>query len=203
MKTLSELHFNTLSEIINIGTERAVQGLSEVIGESVQSSVPNVELIQLKDSSVLSLRLNAEKFGIVTQKFTGALNADVMLLFAEENVLCIVRNMMGAELDISMVHELENEAMCELGNIMINACLAAITDMLHIMIESSLPGYTIKSREEIVEQIKNSVTQEFVFASHVNFSIEGQPIEGKLFFLLNSSSLRGVVNEIDRYTGVS
>jgi chemotaxis protein CheC len=203
MKTLSELHFKTLSEIINIGTERAVQGLSEVISESVQSSVPNVELIQLKDSSVLSLRLNAEKFGIVTQEFTGALNADVMLLFPEENVLCIVRKMMSAELDISMVHELENEAMCELGNIMINACLAAITDMLHVVIESSLPRYTIKSREEIAEQIKNSAIQEFVFASHVDFSIEGQPIEGKLFFLLNSSSLSGVVNEINRYIGVS
>jgi chemotaxis protein CheC len=205
MKTLNELHFKTLSEIINIGTELAVQGLSEVIGKSVQPSVPNVELIQLKDSSVLSLRLNAEKFGIVTQKFKGALNADVMLLFAEENVLCIVRNMMmmDSDTDIEVIREVENEAMCELGNIMINACLAAITDMLHVVIESSLPRFTIKSREEIAEQIKNSATQEFVFASHVNFSIEGQPIEGKLFFLLNSSSLSGVVNEINRYIGVS
>jgi chemotaxis protein CheC len=207
MKTLSELHFNILSEIINIGTERAVQGLSEVIGKSVQPSVPNVELIQLKDSNVLSLRLNAEKFGVVTQEFTGALNADVMLLFSEDNALRIVRNMMmmDSDTDIEVVREVENEAMCELGNIMINASLSAITDMLHIMIESSLPRYTIKSREEIVEQIKSSETQEFVFASNVDFVIEEQPVEGKLFFLLNSVSLTlsGVVDKIDRYTGVS
>jgi chemotaxis protein CheC len=198
MKTLSELHFDTLSKIINIGTGRAAQGLSEVIGESIQSSAPNVELIQLKDVSITSLRLNAEKFGIVTQEFTGALNAEVMLLFPEEHALRIVQKMMGAALDIEMVREFENEAMCELGNIMINACLAAITDMLHISIESSLPTYVIKSNTEIAEQIKNTSVQDFVFASHVDFVIEGVPTEGKLFFLMNSAAIGNIAKEIDQ-----
>jgi len=153
----------------------------------------------LKDVSTLALHLMAEKFGVVTQNFTGMLNAEVMLLFPEESVLRIVRNMMGAELDIDMLREFENEAMCELGNIMINGCLASITDALHVAIESSLPRYAIKSREEIANQIKTSITQEFILASHVDFVIEGQPTEGKLFFLLNSSSLSNiatVANEI-------
>jgi chemotaxis protein CheC len=203
METLSELHFDTLGEIINIGTGRAAQGLSEVIGESVQSSVPNVEVIKLNDASTLSLRLNAEKFGIVTQEFIGALNAEVMLLFAEDNVLRIVRNMMGAEIDIDVVREFENEAMCELGNIMINACLASITDMLKISMESTLPRYSIKSSEEIVEHVKHASNKEFVLASHVDFSIEGLPTEGKLFFLMNASSLGNVINEINLCAGVA
>jgi chemotaxis protein CheC len=199
MKTLSELYFDSLGEAINIGTSRAVQGLSEVIGKSVQSSVPNVELVELEDVGTLSLRLTAEKFGVVTQDFTGVLKAEVMLLFPEESVLRIVRNMMGAELDIDMLREFENEAMSELGNIMINGCLASITDVLHVAIESSLPRYAVKTREEIATQIKTSATQEFVLASHIDFVIEGQPTEGKLFFLLNSSSLSNVArvaNEI-------
>jgi chemotaxis protein CheC len=199
MKTLSELYFDSLGEAINIGTSRAVQGLSEVIGKSVQSSVPNVELVELEDVGTLSLRLTAEKFGVVTQDFTGVLKAEVMLLFPEESVLRIVRNMMGTELDIDMLREFENEAMSELGNIMINGCLASITDVLHVAIESSLPRYAVKTREEIATQIKTSATQEFVLASHIDFVIEGQPTEGKLFFLLNSSSLSNVAtvaNEI-------
>ena len=197
MEILNELHFDTLGEIINIGTGRAAQGLSEDIGESVQSSVPNVELIQLDDVSVASLRLVSEKFGIVTQQFCGALNAEVMLLFAEENVLRIVRNMMGMEIDIDVVREFENEAMCELGNIMINACLASITDMLHIVIESSLPHYSTKSSSEITNHIKRSPNKEFVLASHVDFAIEGIPTEGKLFFLMNSAAIGNIAKEIN------
>jgi chemotaxis protein CheC len=189
MEILNELHFETLSEIINIGTERAVQGLNEVVGESMQSFVPNVEVIQLGDTSVSTLRLNAKKFGVITLEFSGALDAQVLLLFAEEDALHIVRKMMGAEIDIEMVREFENEAMCELGNIMINACLSAITDMLHISIESSLPHYVIKSGVDIVEQIKNADSQEFVIASHIDFVIEDESMEGKLFLLMDSVSL--------------
>lgn len=189
METLSELHFDTLRNIINIGTGRAAQGLSEVIGESIQASAPNVELIQLTNVSVQSLRLDAEKFGIVTQAFSGALNAKVMLLFPEAHARRIVQKMMGAEIDIEMLLEFENEALCELGNIMINACLASITDMLHISVESSLPTYVVKSNTEIAEQIKNESVHDFVLASHIDFVIEGQPAEGKLFFLMKASAL--------------
>jgi chemotaxis protein CheC len=200
MKTLSELHFDALGEIINIGTSRAAQGLSAVIGESVQSSVPNVNLVELENASIETLLLNAEKFGVVTQEFTGALNAEVMLLFAEENVLRIVRNMMGSEIDIDVVREFENEAMCELGNIMINACLSSMADMLHIPIESSLPHYAVKSNIEVAAYVKNIKNQDFVLASHVDLSIEQRPTEGKLFFLMNTASLNNVTNEIDRFT---
>lgn len=204
MKTLSALHFNTLGDIIKNGTERAAQGLNEVMGESIQSSVPIVEWIKLNEVSVSSLRLNAEKFGIVTQEFGGAMDAEVMLIFAEKNVLNIVRNMMmmDSDTDIALIRDVENDAMCELGNIMINACLASITDRLKISMESTLPNYSVKSGEEIIAHVK-AEKKEFVVASHVNLSIKGTPMEGKLFVLLNSSAIDNVSNEINLYAGVS
>lgn len=203
MKTLSALHFNTLGEIIKNGTERAAQGLSDVIGESVQPSVPTVELVKLNDAGISSLRLNSEKFGIITQEFVGAVDAEIMLIFAEENVLHIVRNMMMAsDTDIEVIREVENEAMCELGNIMINACLASITDALKISMESTLPRYSVRSGEEIVTHIKTE-NKEFLLTSHVDFSIKGTPMEGKLFVLLNSSAIDNVIDEINLCAGVS
>lgn len=198
METLSELHFDALGEIINIATGRAAQGLGEIIGERIQSSVPTVQLIQLADVNPETLRLKDETFGFVTQNSTGAMNAEVMLLFAETDVLSIVRKMMGAEIDLDTVREFEKDAMCELGNIMINACLSSIADMLHLAMESSLPRYAVKTREEIVNYVKNDVAQDFVLASHIDLTIEGKPTEGKLFILINSSALGNVTDEIDR-----
>ena len=87
METLSELNFDTLAEIINISTRRAAQGLSDAIGKSIQPPVAKIELIKLNDVSISSLQLESKKLGIVTLEFVGKLNAEVMLLFAEENVL--------------------------------------------------------------------------------------------------------------------
>jgi chemotaxis protein CheC len=198
MKTLSDFHVDALSEIINIATERAVQGLSSVIGEAVQSSSPLVDLLNAADANVDLLRLKDDTFGVVTQEITGVINAEVMLLFTQENVLRIVRNMMGTELDISVVREFENEVMCELGNIMMNAYVSSIADMLHVPIASGLPHYTIKSSDEVAQYIKKEKSPNFVLASHVDLAIEQQPTEGKMFFLMNSITLGNIVSEIDK-----
>lgn len=190
METLSELHFDALSEIISIGTSRAAQGLGDVIGAAIQASTPKVELVKLADVSTTTLLLSAGNFGVVTQTFTmDGMNADVMLIFAEETVLQIVRKMMGAELDDEMLREYESEAMCELGNIMIHACLSSIADKLHISTESTLPVYAIATGDEMATNIQNAATHAFILASHVDLEIEQQPIEGKLFFLLDSTAL--------------
>lgn len=198
MDALSDFHSDALSEIINIATGRAAQGLSDVIGEAVQSSVPSVDLLKCTDVSVESLRLKEDIFGVITQEITGLINAEIMLLFTEENVLRIVRNMMGAELNIEVVREFENEVMCELGNIMMNACVSSIADMLHVPIASGLPHYAIKTKEEISEYIKNQHLPDFVLASHVDLAIEQRPTEGKLFFLISTITLNNIVSEIDK-----
>ncbi len=192
MEILSELHFEALNKIIHTATECAFQGLSDVIGESIHASAPQVELIKLEDLNATTLHLNAEKFGVVTETFFGAFNAELMMLFTAENALHIVQNMMGEEMDIDMVREVESEAMGELGNIMINAYLSSIADALHIPIESSLPRYTVKSREEIVDDIQQAEVNEFILASHIDLVVKEQSVEGKLFLLTNSHSISGV-----------
>ena len=187
---------DALGDIISIGTSCAAQSLSQVIDQSVQLSIPNVSLVKIEDVSVETLRLKAEVFGVVTQEFTGALNTKVMLLFAEEAALQIVENMIGMEMDRDAIREIENEAMCELGNIMINACLSSVADTLHISIESSLPHYVIQSRDEIVTTILHDKKQDFVLISSIDLVIEQCPIEGKLLFLMNKSCLNNVIDEI-------
>ncbi len=188
MKIEHELDFYKLSEIINIGTKCATQVLSDVIGKTIQPPVSKVELIRLSDVSISSLKLESEKFSTVTLEFVGKLNIQVMLSFSEETVLYVIQKMMSMETyDIDTVHEFISEGMCELGNLMINACLSAITETLKIPIESTLPCYKIKSANEIVMHIKGMSNKEFILVSHINFSIEGVSLSmtGKIFFLLN------------------
>ncbi len=191
MTTLTELNFDALGESINVGTVLAAQGLSEMIGSTVEFSTPNVELVELDRINASNLRLNAEKFGVVSQKATNGLNAEVMLLFAEEDVLHIVEKVMHIEgMDIEVIRELEGEAMCELGNIMVNACLSSIADTFHAPIESSIPQYVSRTREGLVAYIRHDKRQEFLLASHVDLTLGEHSVAGKLFFLMNAASLK-------------
>lgn len=204
MNTLNELHhYDVLCETINIGATRAVQRLGKFITEtspySTQQEIPfsvqNAELIQLADVSPSTLLLDNDVFGVVTQEFTNDMNAKAMLLFSEESILFIMRQIMGEELDDEMLQELEDETLCELGNIMINACISSLADAVGKPIPSSLPQCEHKSCAELVNMIKKS--ENVVVTSHIALSInERHSTKGEIFFLMNSDTLESITNAL-------
>jgi chemotaxis protein CheC len=202
--TLTEIHLDALAEVFNVGAGRAAASLSEIVGDEVRLSVPSVELRRPEeiDASVFGLMgLNTAKFGAVNQFFSGPFEAEAMLLFTEDNALEIVRDMMGSQMSIEELAEFEQEAMCELGNIILNACLSAIADMLNLSLNSSLPSYAIGSPEELVSRIVIPAEQPFVLVLHINLTIEKRHTEGHLVFLLSSASLGNLIQHIDRFLG--
>jgi chemotaxis protein CheC len=201
MNTLTELHLDALTEVFNVGAGRAAASLSEIVGDEVKLSVPLVEIKKSSEADTAVIELNSARFGAVRQQFSGPFDADAMLLFTEDHALEIVRDMMGSQMSIEELAEFEQEAMCELGNIILNACLSAMADMLQISLNSSLPSYKIATTEEIFQGIISSPDQPYVLVLHIDLKIEKRHSEGNLIFLLSSMSLKNLVLQIDRFLG--
>jgi chemotaxis protein CheC len=199
MDTLSELHLDALTEVFNVGAGRAAASLSEIVGDEVKLSVPSIEVKKSSDADVIAL--NSARFGAVSQQFSGPFDAQAVLLFTEDHALEIVRDMMGSQMSIEELAEFEQEAMCELGNIILNACLSAMADMLSISLNSSLPTYRVATTEEIFKGICNSTEQAYILVLHIDLTIEKRHSEGHLIFLLSSMSLRNLIVQIDRFLG--
>lgn len=201
MDTLNELHLDALTEVFNIGAGRAAASLSEIVGDEVKLSVPSIEIKRTSEIDTSILSLNCAKFGAVSQQFSGLFNAEAILLFTEDHALEIVRDMMGSQMSIEDLAEFEQEAMCELGNIILNACLSAMADILKITLNSSLPSYRVASKEEIFKNIHNTSDQPYILVLHIDLIIEKRHSEGHLIFLLSSLSLSNLVTQIERYLG--
>ncbi|MEO6353498.1 MAG: chemotaxis protein CheC [Oxalobacteraceae bacterium] len=200
MSLLTDMHLDALTEIFNVGAGRAASSLSEIVGDEVKLSVPSIEIIKSDDVEAKLLVQNDAKFGAVSQHFSGPFDADAVLLFTEENTLEIVRDMMGSQMSIDELAEFEQEAMCELGNIILNACLSAMADMLSITMDSSLPSYTVASLSDIVHRIiADSCDQPYILLLHIDLAIEKRHTEGHLIFLLSSTSLGNLVTQIQRF----
>ncbi|MDP1667023.1 MAG: chemotaxis protein CheC [Methylobacter sp.] len=201
MSNLSEIHLDALAEIFSIGAGRAALSLSEIVGDEVHISVPYVQVINSQDISSTTLSLNSGRFGAVTQYFSGPFNAEAVLLFTEEQALKIVGDMMGSQMSIEELAEFEHEAMCELGNIILNACLSAMADILHFTLESSLPSYRVASADEILHRLKDNSNQPYVMVLHIDLTIEKRHTTGNLVFLLSSTSLTNLVIHINQFLG--
>jgi len=199
MNQLNELHIDTLVEIFSIGAGRAALSLSEIVNDEVRISVPSVQVISTEDINSTSLSLSCGPFGAVTQHFSGPFNAETVLLFNEEQALKIVSDMMGSQMSLGELAQFEHEAMCELGNIILNACLSAMADMLNFTLESSLPYYTVASADEILHRLKKNANQPYVLVLHIDLAIEKRSTAGNLVFLLSSTSLTNLIHHIDHF----
>lgn len=199
MNPLSELQTDALTEIFNIGAGRAAASLSEIVGEAVRLSVPRIQLYQSSEIDAGILSLNSPRIGAVKQHFSGPFNADAMLLFTEDRALEIVHDMMSSQVGIEDVAEFEQEAMSELGNIILNACLSSMADMLELTLDSSLPIYTVGATDVVLQQIISDANQPLMLVLHIDLAIENRHSQGYLVFLLSSSSLEKLLNHIDRF----
>lgn len=201
MNSLTELHLDALSEVFNVGAGRAAASLSEIVGDEVRLSVPSVEIRKSCDLDLSAISLDSNRFGTVHQTFSGSFQAEALLLFTEEHALEIVRDMMGSQISLEDLAEFEQEAMCELGNIILNACLSAMADMLSIPLDCSLPDYTVATTEEIFRRVSDDQKQPYVLLLHIDLAIEKRRSEGHLIFLLSSTSLESLIFQIERYLG--
>lgn len=201
MNHLSDLHLDALAEVFSIGAGRAALSLSEIVGDEVRISVPSVQLITTEEISPVTLSLHSGRFGAVNQRFSGPFNAEAVLLFTEDQALKIVSDMMGSQMSIEELAEFEHEAMCELGNIILNACLSAMADVFNFTLESSLPDYAVASTDEILHRLKEGENQPYVMVLHIDLTIEKRHTSGNLVFLLSSASLTNLVAHVDQFLG--
>ena len=63
------------------------------------------------------------------QSFEGPFSGRALLIFPEAQSLELVRSIVGAEHSLEDVIDLEQEALAETGNIILNACLATIANV--------------------------------------------------------------------------
>jgi chemotaxis protein CheC len=137
--TLEELERDALTELVNIGVSRAAASLRKMVGEQVFLSVPSLEVVGRKLAAALIRERESDQLIAVRQDFEGAFSGRALLIFPEANSLELVRAVTGGDLSSDEVREMEEEALLETGNIVLNGCLATIANILRKPLTVSLP----------------------------------------------------------------
>jgi chemotaxis protein CheC len=190
---------DALTEIFNIGAGRAAASLSDIVGDEVLLSVPKVEFYPANEVNAKVLSLSSARLGSVKQKFNGPFDLTASLVFTEERALEIVQVMLGSKVQMADLVEYEQEAMCEVGNIILNASLSAMADMLNISFESSLPEYSSDAPDRVIGRIVDDTNNPMLLILHMNMIIEKRRSQGTLIFWMSSSSLDLLILHIDQF----
>jgi chemotaxis protein CheC len=128
----------------------------------------------------------------VRQDFSGAFCGRAMLIFPQANSLELVRAVLGDAADPAELSDLENEALAETGNVVLNGCLAAMANMLHESLHMSLPEVRRGDGSKLFELELTTSEDGLVLFLYINFSVRDRDIRGYIAMLMDLPSLEAL-----------
>jgi chemotaxis protein CheC len=186
---LSELERDALTELVNIGVSRAAASLRKMVGEEVLLSVPAVEVVDRRAAAALISERESGDLVAVKQDFAGAFAGRAMLIFPQSNSLDLVRAVVGEDLAAVDAAEMEQEALAETGNVILNGCLGTMANMLHRSLTMSLPEVMRGDGAKLFNVHGINPDDGLVLFLYINFSVRHRDLRGYIAMLLDLPSL--------------
>lgn len=198
MVTLSELQHDALVEIFNIGVGHAACSMSEIVNEEVTMSVPSISFLNRTDAAAMLGNKEGERVCGISQHYEGAFSTEAILMFPEDKSLDIVRLMVGESVPLKELTEMEQEAMSEIGNIILNSCIGTLANIFSQELSGSLPVYHVGTSEEILSA-SGAQAENIVLMLHIDFILETHQIHGYVAFILDLSAMQDLQGQLDTY----
>src|SRR4051812_45423270 len=176
--TLSEVEQDAIAEIANMGVSRAATSLRQMVGEEVLLSVPAVRTVTRQEAARLVEQGSTPKLVAVQQSFEGPFSGRALLIFPETHSLELARSIVGSEDSLEDVIDLEQEALAETGNIILNGCLATIANTLNRPMRMSLPSVVRGDGTTLFDGRAEGLDDSLVLFLYINFTVRKRNIKG-------------------------
>jgi chemotaxis protein CheC len=187
--TLTELERDALTELANIGVSRAAASLRKMVGQQVLLSVPSVEVVNQRTAAALVSEREGSDLVAVRQAFSGSFSGRALLIFPQAKSLQLIRAIVGPDVTEAETKGIEEEALAETGNVILNGCLATMANILNQSLTVSLPEVMRGTGERLFKLNEESTDSGLVLFLYINFSILDLDIRGYIAMLMDLPSL--------------
>jgi len=196
---LSELQLDALTELVNIGVSKAANSLRAMVGAQVHLSVPTVALVSRGEAIGILSEREIKNLVAVHQVFEGDITGRALLIFPETKSLELVRAITGGDLPLEDIIELEQEALAETGNVLLNSCLATIANMLHRSLKMSLPEVLRGNATTFFSLAPPPEAGDVVMFLYIDFAVRERDISGYIAMIMDLPSLTALTHLLDEF----
>jgi chemotaxis protein CheC len=184
---LTEFERDAIGEISNIAMARAASSLRQMVEHEVLLSVPAVEILTQEAAAAIVGRPNNPGLVAIRQDFSGHISGRALLIFPEANSLELVRAIAGPTLSLDDIVTLEDEALAETGNIILNSWVATIANLLKRGLRMSLPVVVRGDGRHLFEDLDRP--ESLILFLHIEFEISNKQIRGYVALLMDIPSI--------------
>ena len=189
---------DALLEIANVGVGRAAAALSELTSRPVEINVPELMIFSTDEPMHMSELRDAAVLR-VAQRFTDQLEGYTLLLLNEEGSRRLARLILGEEIESNSFDEMEQSALLELCNIMINSVMGTLANQLKMTLSYEVPFLDLKGISSFGELLVDLIpdhTARVVFM-RASLKISAEVIHGFVVLILDEQNLQTLLSRLE------
>jgi chemotaxis protein CheC len=195
---LNPLQIEILKEVINIGVGKSAELLNTMVQSHIKLDVPEVKIVEFNEYSDFVNYFEEENYAVITLPFNGDLNGFSKLILSSDHAAKMVNAFIGKSGTNLDMDSLRVDILSEIGNVIINAVMGTLSNMLSIHLDYIVPIYEQGSRNIIIpeEMIKN---ESAILFAKTHFKIEEFEARGNFAIFFKVKSFNSLIEKIQLY----
>lgn len=183
-------------EMANVAMGQAGAKLAQLLDVFIELPIPNVNFIESTELHMAIAEIQkSDSISAISQGFiTAGINGEALLLFNDSNFANMVKLLKYDTNNVS--EQIELEALMDISNILIGACLNALSEQLHVDFSQNHP--MILGRHCGLEKLLDSSVSRWnkVVAIEIAYSIEHQDIHFDLMLLFPDKAMEIIFKKL-------
>jgi len=197
-----ELTDDILKELFNISVGKAADMLSEIINKKIVLSVPDVEILGVKNkefklNNCLPKVLDGTLM-VSSISFEKNLTGKANLIFPVKKMRTFINLCLNEEENNCQMNftDVDFDIIKEVGNIILNCIIGEVGNFLAIDLNYTLPEVKVFNRIDFSKDIENNEDMHILLL-YITFIIDETEIEGAIIIDLTFNSLNELIKKID------
>lgn len=186
---------DAIRELINIGVGRAAGMLNDITDCSIVLQVPRVVIVRPDELATINNGLAGSALSTVALNFTGPMSGLSALVFPQESASSLVMLMTKETENTPELDAIRIETLKEVGNIIINAVMGSIANVLRHHLTYSVASYQEVTIPALVKSLRIAADDRIVLAN-AHFRIENTAIDGNILLILEMGSMDKLLESI-------
>jgi len=186
MKCVAD-RIDILKEMINVGVGRSADVLNTMLGSHVRLRVPCLKVLSPEELEAELRKSGNERLSCVNLPFKGNISGVAELVFPAESASKFIIALTSKETDIIDMDSISAGTLSEVGNIVLNAVMGTISNLLGFKLRYSVPSYTEGDYNSLLP-VHPSIPDTTVVVVQTRFAVEKLEVEGSIvvFFEVGS-----------------
>jgi chemotaxis protein CheC len=194
---LSEADCDLLGDLLGRAATRAADALSGTVGSPFVTAFPELRGLTLDGCRDEWADQTGGPMVGITETFAGPISGAATLLFSEASGLALVHAILPDGAVHDSTSEAVEEVLTEVGNVWLNACIAAMAESVGGDFAGDLPAFSRGDAFELLSGVRHRRRgDDVVLLAGTRVSLRGRAFSGRLALLIDDHGLADLLQAL-------